>query len=79
MGSQPGSPRRPRRGSGVRLFRRQLSRAEAIAKAIDMSDPGDTVEIHSEECFPLTMCICEPTIVYVSSDEPKYPLGFRQR
>lgn len=61
----------------VRLFRRQMSRAEAIAKAIDTSDPGDSITIHAAACTDTSICTCTPKTVYVGSDATKHPVGFR--
>ncbi len=59
------------------FFKRKMSRAEAIALAIDRSDPNDTVTIHNAECAELDICICDPVTVKVLGDSPSQPIGFR--
>ena len=62
----------------MRLFKKKMSRAEAIAKAIDMSEDGDTVDVHNDECFWLTMCVCQPKHILVGAKQSN-PVGFRMR
>ena len=62
----------------MRLFKKKMSRADAICSVIDMSEDGDTVEIHSSECFHLTMCVCNPKFIQVGV-KPANPVGFRMR
>jgi len=61
----------------MKLFRRSLSRAEAIERAIDISDPGDEVWIHQVDCTNANICSCKPTVIYVGGEPAKAPLGFR--
>lgn len=63
----------------MRLLQRRMSRAEAIAKAIDLSDPGDELTIHSRECTDPNICTCKPVVVYVGTSESRHPMGFRPR
>lgn len=44
---------------------RYSSRAEAIAACQALSEPGDEIEIHSEDCTIDTEdeCTCEPIVV----------------
>ena len=60
----------------MRFFKKKMTRAEAIAKAIDASAPGDTVEIHNNECFPLTMCVCDSKTLIIAGGNST-PIGFR--
>lgn len=63
----------------MRLFRRRMSRAEAITKAIDTSEPGDSVTIHEADCTDAAICTCTPKEIYVGHDSLKHPIGFRIR
>lgn len=54
-----------------------MSRAEAVMKAIDMSDPGDSVTIHEQSCTDPNICTCTPRDIYVGGTRPRRPIGFR--
>ena len=56
-----------------------MTRAEAIAKAIDQADPGDDITIHGGECADPSLCTCQPKVIYVGGEAPRNPLGFRRR
>ena len=58
---------------------KRLSRAEAIAAAIEISEPGDTIDIHSPACTDAMYCVCIPKTVYIDGDTMKAPMGFRMR
>lgn len=58
---------------------RRLTRAQAIERAIDTSDPGDQVTIHQAVCTDMTVCCCFPIEVYVGGVPSKAPIGFRLR
>ncbi len=64
----------------MRMFKKRMSRAEAIVRAIDASAPGDTVEIHESDCFFLPgVCICADSKVLIVSGGKENPIGFRMR
>jgi hypothetical protein len=63
----------------MKLFRRHLTRAQAIERAIDTSDPGDQVSIHQSFCTDSTVCCCTPLEVYVGGEGSRNPMGFRMR
>ena len=58
---------------------KRMTRAEAISAAIDVSEPGDTIDIHSPECTDAMYCVCIPKTVYIDGDTMKAPMGFRMR
>lgn len=63
----------------MQLFKKKLSRADAIAKAIDMSAAGDVISIHFVDCTDPNICTCQPKVLYIDDVEPsrKNPIGFR--
>ena len=63
----------------MRIFKKKMSRAEAIAKAIDMSDDGDVVTLHGADCTDPNICTCEPRNLYVGGKSNRNPIGFRLR
>jgi hypothetical protein len=63
----------------MRFFKKKMSRAEAIAKAIDMSDDGDSVTLHAADCTDPNICTCQPRMLYIGERASPNPLGFRIR
>lgn len=58
---------------------RRMNRAEAISAAIDISEPGDTIDIHGLDCTDAMYCVCIPKTIYIDGDTMKAPMGFRMR
>ncbi len=56
---------------------RRLTRAQAIEKAIDTSDPGDNVTIHQAICSDATVCCCTTLEIYIGGVPQRGPIGFR--
>ncbi len=62
-----------------RFFKKKMSRAEAMMKAIDISDDGDSITLHSVQCTDPGICTCRPRMLYVGDQPAGTPIGFRMR
>lgn len=63
----------------MKFFRKTMTRAEAIAKAIDMSDDGDSITLHTQDCTDPNICTCKPRELFVGHKSNENPIGFRMR
>lgn len=60
----------------MRLPWRRMTRAQALLKAVELSDLGDEVWLHGAECTDPNICTCVPLVLYVGGRRTA-PMGFR--
>jgi len=53
-----------------------MTRADAIAKAVDQMEPGDSIDIHNKTCTDPNICTCKRITIYRSADTTRRPIGF---
>ena len=56
--------------------RHPMTRADAIAKAVDQMEPGDSIDIHNKTCTDPNICTCKRITIYRSADTTRRPIGF---